>query len=146
MRVEGFSTLTGEEWLLPRNQFTLELDYVQNNNIQLPFKLLFSELQPKQTIQLGRRWKSVRNDSWLETDHCELKRPQVIEARAFPRIGCVLITAKIHFVLYLNFKWIFSNWSAWSSSVRTADQTHSNLITSQIYIVTIEKPELWSTK
>ena len=61
-----------------------------------------------------------------------IKRPQIIETRAFPRIGYVLITGKtqvkIHFVLYLNFNWLFLNWCAWSSTVITADETHSNFI------------------
>ena len=61
-----------------------------------------------------------------------LKRPQVIETRVFPGIGCALTTAttqgKIHFMPYPNFNWLFLNWSAWSSTVVTADETHSNLI------------------
>ena len=64
-----------------------------------------------------------------------LKEPQVIETRAFPRIDYALITAKtqvtISFVQYQNFERSFLNWSAWSSTVITADEIHSYLISLQ---------------
>ena len=52
-----------------------------------------------------------RNQIFFYID--DLKRPQVIETRAVPRIGYALITAKtqvkIHFVQYLNFSEVLLN-------------------------------------
>ena len=105
---------------------------------------IFPRLQPMRYVKTHpNRWSSVLGSSSspsntrprrvgpLFLNQC-LKGPQVIETRPFFRIGYALITVqtkvKMYFVQYLNSNQLFLNWSAWSPTVITADETHSKLI------------------
>ena len=95
-------------WLLSARALNIFL-FSNNhpNSYRAGCRLVWAIMYRLRQERLLRRADNSNEADIFLSQRLNLKRPQVIETRAFPRIRCALITAKMqvknHFVQYLNF-------------------------------------------